>query len=125
MENNISDFGIIGERIKGLETSEGPAAADKTVVMPDRFRSNQTSSSTRIKYRLKGAYFIENPSGEEEKTLIDLPEAGHLSKVGAPKLPQEGLNVFLPPGAVFKEIANITANEEVLAGTYDILPCPE
>ncbi|MCL2717976.1 MAG: C25 family cysteine peptidase [Lachnospiraceae bacterium] len=107
------------------EAEQEPAAADKSVITSDYTSLNMRSGSTKIKYCLKGAYFMENPSGEKEKILIDLPEAGHTMQVGAPMLPQEGLPVALPPGAVFKGIANVKANEEVLTGTYDILPCPE
>jgi hypothetical protein len=100
-------------------------AAGKMAARSDNAKTDSGIGYTQVSYRMKGLWHDSAPFGSSGQSLFDLPEAGYISRPGAPMLIQEGLFVALPAGAIFNAVEVVKAEPFPVEGTFDILPVPQ
>jgi hypothetical protein len=105
--------------------AENIAAGKIVAKSDDNARVNSGIGYTQVSYHMKGLWHDSTPFGSSGKSLFDLPEAGYISRPGAPMLIQEGLFVVLPAGAIFNKVEVMKAESQPVKGTFDVLPVPQ
>lgn len=107
--------------LDGLDIED--AASTKSVLHSD-FAGGGDTGSVSILYSLSGYWEQDAPHEMEGLSLLDIPQAGFITEVGAPMLVREGLFIAIPDNAQFVSLENETLSSENLTGKYDILPVP-
>lgn len=112
----------IWKSLGGLD--EENQASRKSIIQTD-FLDTEKEGSVCINYRLSGYWEADTPYDQEEVTLLDIPQAGFVTEVGAPMLVREGLFVAIPDNAEFLSVDAEIIERTELQEKYDILPVPQ
>lgn len=99
-------------------------ASAKSVLSTD-FENAGGEGEVCIQYSLSGYWEEDSPYGQENSSLLDVPEAGFVTEKGAPMLVREGLFIAVPDNARFLSVTEEVIEQKELKETYDILPVPE
>lgn len=91
---------------------------------PGKACMDKRKKKISVTYEVKGIWEGKIHYDGTDYDTIDVPDAGRMSEIGAPMIPQEGLFVAIPMNANVKGVEVKSKKEKELKGKYHLLPAP-